>query len=144
MPITPEHVGRSYPPTEPYQVTRGKIAEFAAALGDANRAYAGTEAIAPPTFAAVLASTAWDAMFTDAELGLALPRVMHTEQQIAFTRPLRAGDEVTATLTLTGVRSRSGVDMITNEVLIATTAGEEICRATGSLYHTQPSNEEQQ
>ncbi len=70
---------------------------------------------------------------------------MHTEQQIAFTRPLRAGDEVTATLTLTGgPQPQRGVDMITNEVLIATTAGEEICRATGSLYHTQPSNEEQQ
>lgn len=144
MPITPDHVGRSYPPTEPYQVTRGKIAEFAAALGDAHDAYIGTDAIAPPTFAAVLASTAWGLMFDDAELGLALRRVMHTEQKVAFTRPLQAGDEVTATLTLTGIRQRGGVDMITNEVLIATVAGEEICRATGSLYHTQPSSEEQQ
>ncbi len=70
MPISEEHVGRSYPATAPYQVSRAKIAEFAAALGDAdNPAYAGNAAVAPPTFAVVLASAAWDAMFADPELG---------------------------------------------------------------------------
>jgi hypothetical protein len=39
MPISEAHAGRSYPPTPLYQVTALKIAEFAAALGDANTAY---------------------------------------------------------------------------------------------------------
>ena len=59
MPISPEHVGRSYPATKPYRVSRAKIAEFATALGDGNPAYFGADApIAPPTFAAVFGAQA--------------------------------------------------------------------------------------
>ena len=32
MPITPEHVGREYPPAPPYIVSHAKIAEFADAV----------------------------------------------------------------------------------------------------------------
>ena len=57
MPISPEHVGRSYPATKPYRVSRAKIAEFATALGDQNPAYFDEDSpIAPPTFAAVIAA----------------------------------------------------------------------------------------
>src|SRR4051812_17157302 len=99
MPITAEHVGRSYPPTEPYEVSSAKIAEFATALGDDSAAYRGDGAMAPPTFVAVIASTAWDAMFADPELDLALRRTVHADQRFAYERPLRAGDRVQAVLT---------------------------------------------
>ena len=65
MPLDPSFVGRTYPPTEPYQVGREKIREFAAAIGDANPAYPDPEAaralghpdvVAPPTFPIVLRS----------------------------------------------------------------------------------------
>ena len=39
MPIDPSFVGRTYPPTEPYEVGVEKIREFAAAIGDDNPAY---------------------------------------------------------------------------------------------------------
>lgn len=140
MPISPEHAGRSYPATKPYQVSRAKIAEFAAALGDANSAYRGPaddapEPIAPPTFAAVIANKAWDAMFADPELGLALHRTIHTEQGFTWARPLRAGDEVTATLTIDKVRTRGGSDMIMSSVLLQSVEGEQICTATGNFLH---------
>ena len=106
MPISEEHVGRSYPATAPYEVSRAKIAEFAAALGDGdNPAYAGADPIAPPTFAVVLSSAAWDAMFADPELELSLSRTVHVDQRFAWQRPLRAGDEVSATLTIEKVRA---------------------------------------
>ncbi len=59
MALDQSFVGRAYPPTEPYEVGREKIREFAEAVGDANPAYTDTEAaralghpdvIAPPTF----------------------------------------------------------------------------------------------
>ena len=137
MPISEEHVGRSYPATEPYQVSRAKIAEFAAALGDAeNPSYRGPEAVAPPTFAVVLASAAWGAMFDDPELGLSLSRTVHVDQRFAWTRPLRNGDEVTATLRIEKVRSRGAAAILTIAVDLATTAGEPLCVATSTLMHT--------
>jgi len=138
MPISEEHVGRTYPATEPYEVSRAKIAEFAAALGDSdNPAYAGGEAIAPPTFAVVLSSAAWDAMFADPELALSLSRTVHVDQRFAWQRPLRAGDEVTATLRIDKVRVRGAMAIITIAVDLATTDGEALCTATSTLMHTQ-------
>jgi len=138
MPISEEHVGRSYPATAPYQVNRAKIAEFAAALSDAaNPAYTGTDPIAPPTFAVVLAAAAWDAMFDDPDLELSLSRTVHADQRFAWQRPLRAGDEVTATLRIEKVRARGPMAIITIAVDLATAAGEELCTATSTLMHTQ-------
>lgn len=143
MPVTPEHVGRSYPPTRPYRVSAAKIAEFAAALGgvgggDLNPAYSGENPIAPPTFAAVIASHAWDALFDDDELGLALRRTIHGDQKFTWRRPLRDGDEVLATLTIDSVRSRGPLDWVGVRVDLDTTAGERVCTATSTLLHTRP------
>ena len=141
MPISDAHVGKTYPPTQPYEVTLGKIAEFAAALGDPHQAYAGAAPIAPPTFAAVLAAEAWGALFADPELDLQLKRTIHYDQAFGFVRPLRAGDEVTATLTIDKVRRRGDTAFITVSVLLATTAGETVCTATSTLLHTWPSED---
>lgn len=137
MPITQAHAGRSYPPTPPYEVTAAKVAEFAAALGDPSSAYAGERALAPPTFAAVLAAQAWEAMFTDPELGLALRRIVHADQRFTFSRPLRVGDRVTAALTLDTVRTRGAADIISSSVLIATEAGAQVCTASATFYHSR-------
>jgi len=137
MPISDDHVGRSYPATAPYLVSRAKIAEFAAALGDAeNPAYAGEVPVAPPTFAVVLSSAAWDAMFADADLELSLSRTVHVDQRFVWRRPLRAGDEVSATLTIEKVRARGATAIITIAVALATTTGEQLCTATSTLMHT--------
>jgi acyl dehydratase len=137
MPISEDHVGRSYPATAPYEVSRAKIAEFAAALGDAaNPAYSGAAPIAPPTFAVVLASAAWDAMFADPELELSLSRTVHVDQRFDWQRPLRAGDEVTATLSIAKVRARGPMAILTIAVELATTSGEVLCTATSTLMHT--------
>nr|WP_300146369.1 MaoC family dehydratase N-terminal domain-containing protein [Propionicimonas sp.] len=137
MPISEDHAGRTYPATAPYEVSRAKIAEFAAALGDAdNPAYAGDAPIAPPTFAVVLASAAWDAMFADPELELSLSRTVHADQRFDWRRPLRAGDEVTATLGIAKVRVRGAMAIITIAVELANASGEVLCTATSTLVHT--------
>ena len=136
--ISETHVGRSYPPSAPYLVSAAKVAEFAAALGDAdNPAYAGPDAVAPPTFAVLLSSAAWQAMFDDPELELSLSSTVHTDQRFSWRRPLRVGDEVTATLNIEKFRARGSSAFIT--IVVALDAGgERICDATSTLLHTWP------
>ena len=140
MAIAQEHVGRTYPPTEPYEVTAVKVAEFAAALGDANPRYAGAAAVAPPTFAAVLAASAWQAMFDDPELGLALRRVVHGDQRFDLHRVLRVGDLVTATLTIDKVRVRESADVIGASVAIRTLDDEPVATAVATFFHSREAN----
>lgn len=135
--IDESHAGRRYPPTEPYLVTAAKIAEFAAAIGDDDAAYAGAEPIAPPTFAAVVAGRAWEALWADEELGLELRRIVHGDQRISYRRPLRAGDNVTATLTIDRVRARGAVDMINSSVVLTAADGDEVCTASSTFLHTR-------
>ena len=136
MPISEAHVGRSYPATPPYEVTGPKIAEFATALGEAdNPAYQATDAIAPPTFAVVLAGAAWSSLFGDPELGLSLARTVHVDQRFDWTRPLRRGDEVTAQLRIEKVRVRGSAAFITIAVALATVTGEPVAVASSTLLH---------
>lgn len=136
MPISKDHVGRTFPNTTPYEVSRAKIEEFALALGEDNPAYFGPEAIAPPTFAAIIAAQAWDALFADKELGLALHRTIHADQTFEVTRPLRPGDQVSAKLRIDRVRTRGLLDLVT--VAVDLSVGEElVCIARSTLIHTR-------
>ncbi|MEU2897043.1 FAS1-like dehydratase domain-containing protein [Streptomyces sp. NPDC001273] len=121
MALDQSFVGRSYPPTEPYEVGREKIREFAEAVGDANPAYTDVEAakalghpdvIAPPTFVFAISFKAAGLVVADPQLGLDYSRVVHGDQKFAYSRPVRAGDRLTVTSTIETVRSMAG-----NEVL---------------------------
>ncbi|PIE97423.1 MAG: hypothetical protein CR979_03995, partial [Propionibacterium sp.] len=113
MPISAQHIGRSYLTKAPYQVCKTKIAEFAAALGDNNPVYFTASPIAPPTFAAVIAAQGWEQLFADPELDLALHRVVHVQQGFEYNRMLKAGDEVMTKLQIKDVKSRGNTDWIT-------------------------------
>ncbi|AJQ90234.1 MULTISPECIES: FAS1-like dehydratase domain-containing protein [Propionibacterium] len=144
MPIGPEHVGRTYPSTAPYRVSRAKILEFVKSLGDPNPAYLAdddTPFTAPPTFAAVIAASAWGAMFDDPDLGLSLQRTVHADQRFDIERLMREGDDVTATLTITKVHNRGLTDMVTIAVKLDTVDGEHLCTATSTLLNTREAAE---
>ncbi|MFV0429989.1 MAG: MaoC family dehydratase N-terminal domain-containing protein [Arachnia sp.] len=136
MPITADHIGRTYPATRPYRVSRAKIAEFAAALGDDNPAYTAEDPIAPPTFAAVIAAQSWGSLFGDAELGLALKRTVHADQSFEIVRPLREGDDVVARLSIEKVRNRGALDIVTVLVDLAV-EGQRVCTARSTFMHTR-------
>lgn len=136
MPISPDDVGRDFPPGAPYVVSHAKIAEFARALGDENPAYYGEHPIAPPTFAAIIAAQAWDALFDDPSLGLALNRTIHTDQQFDLRRPLVPGDEVVAQLGIERVRNRGPIDIV-SIVVDLQVDGETVCEARSTLMHTR-------
>jgi acyl dehydratase len=142
MPITADHAGRRYPPTAAYEVSAAKIAEFARALGDDSPAYAGDRPIAPPTFVAVISAAAWESMFDDPELGLALRRIVHGDQRFTYRRPLRAGDTVHAVTTIDRVRNRDTSDIISASVEVETLTGELICTAEATFFHAHEAEED--
>ncbi|MER5350374.1 MaoC family dehydratase N-terminal domain-containing protein [Kitasatospora sp. NPDC002551] len=142
MALDPSFIGRTYPPTEPYEVGREKIREFAVAVGDANPAYTDPEAakalghpdvIAPPTFPIVLSMRASAQVVTDPELGLDYSRVVHGDQKFAYTRPVRAGDRLTVVVTVDNIKSLAGNDVLTVRGEIADESGEHVVTSVMTL-----------
>ncbi|MFE9422064.1 MaoC family dehydratase N-terminal domain-containing protein [Kitasatospora sp. NPDC006697] len=142
MALDPSFIGRTYPPTEPYQVSREKIREFAVAVRDLNPAYLDPEAakalghpdvIAPPTFPVVLSMPAADQVIEDPELGLDFSRVVHGDQKFAYSRPLRAGDRVRVGLTIDNIKSLAGNDVLTVTAELVEESGEHLVNATMTL-----------
>jgi acyl dehydratase len=142
VPLDQSFVGRTYPPTPPYEVGREKIREFAEAIGDANPVYRDPDAarasghpdvIAPPTFGIVLSMTAGRQVIADPELGLDYTRVVHGEQRFTITRPIRAGDRLTVIVTVENIRSAAGNDMITTRGDVTTVDGEPVFTAYSTL-----------
>jgi acyl dehydratase len=137
VPLSEAHAGRSYPPTPVYEITAAKIAEFVAALGDDNPAYEGDSPLAPPTLVAMVAFAAWDQMFADPDLELELRRIIHTDQRFIYARPLRAGDRVTATLTIEKVRIRGTTELVSCSIAVHDMAGDVTCTAASTLFHSR-------
>jgi acyl dehydratase len=135
MALDPSFVGRTYPPTEPYTVSREKIREFAAAIGATEAAHRDPAAaaalgyadlVAPPTFPVVVSMAANQALIDDPALGLDFSRVVHGDQRFAYTRPVQAGDSLVAASTVEEILSRGGHDFLTTRTEIATEVGEPV------------------
>ncbi|MET8697592.1 MaoC family dehydratase N-terminal domain-containing protein [Kitasatospora sp. NPDC058032] len=142
MALDPSFIGRTYPPTEPYEVGREKIREFAVAVGDANPAYTDPEAakalghpdvIAPPTFPILLSMRASAQVVQDPELGLDYSRVVHGDQKFVYTRPVRAGDRLTVAVTVDNIKSLAGNDVLTVRGEIADESGEHVVTSVMTL-----------
>ena len=142
MAIDGSFVGRVYPPTPPYRVSREKIREFALSIGDPDPAYLDPAAaqalgypdvIAPPTFAIVVTMPAGHQVTFDPELGLDYSRVVHGEQLFSHRRPLVAGDEVSVVVHVDSIRAAGGNDILGIRAEVATTGGEAVLTAVTTL-----------
>ncbi|GAA0392660.1 MaoC family dehydratase N-terminal domain-containing protein [Microbispora corallina] len=134
MPLNPAFKGRVYPPTEPYEVGREKIREFAEAIGEPDPAAdPDGPVVAPPTFAIVLTMRAERQAVFDPELGLDLSRLLHREQRFDYTRPIVAGDRLTVTVRVEDVGGAGPADVLTLSSAVTTTGGEHVCTATATL-----------
>ncbi len=138
MALNQEYAGRVFGPTEPYEVSRVKIIDFADAIGEPSQfcrdrgaaQQAGyPDVIAPPTFAMVIAMRSTAQVEVDPGLGLDYSMVVHGEQSFSYSRPLHAGDMVTATTTVESVRTLGGTSMLVMSTDISTTSGEHVCTA---------------
>ena len=126
MPVDSSLVGREFPAPAPLTVTAERVSAFAAAVG-----HPGEDV--PPTFPIVLAFDAMQA-FLDAEQ-IDLHRIVHGEQRFAYARPLAVGDELSATLTVTGLRQIGGADIIATASEITDVSGAVVCTGKATLVH---------
>ncbi|PTT18202.1 hypothetical protein DBR36_09690 [Microbacterium sp. HMWF026] len=142
MPVNPELVGRAFAPTAPYLVGREKVREFARAVfadapqhtdPEAARALGYTDVVAPPTFAMVVQDLTLQQLLGDPDSGIELSRLVHAEQRFRYSRPIVAGDELVATLSVTGIRSMGGNAMITSEAEIVDADGAHVVTTTSVL-----------
>ena len=124
--------GRTFPAPAPYAVSDERLAEFAAATGSR---YDGPGSPAPTTFPIVVAFRAMNALLDDPTVGIALHRVVHGEQRFSSTRPVVAGDVLTAALSVTSVRTIGGADVITTSSDIRDAAGQHVVTARAVLVH---------
>ncbi len=142
MAINADFLGKTFPPSAPYEVSRVKLAEFADAIGDQNPVYrdraAAEEAgfpdvIAPPTFPFVITMASSSRALAEPGLNLNYAMVVHGEQRFEYTRPLHAGDVVTAQVTISDIRDVGRNSMMTTTTRISTVDGEHVCTAYSTL-----------
>ena len=142
MPVNPELVGRDFAPTTPYLVGREKVREFARAVfaddpqhidPAAARALGYADVVAPPTFAIVVTDATLQQLLAEPDSGIVLQNVLHAEQKFRYSRPIIAGDELTAKLAVTGIRAMGAAAMVTSESEITDAAGDHVVTATSIL-----------
>jgi acyl dehydratase len=120
--MNPAMIGHRYPDTEPYEVSRVKIREFAEAIGDpsplyrdaaAARAAGHRDVPAPPTLAVIIAQPATRQASADPAVGVNYSRIVHGEQRFVHHQPLCAGDSVTASVEIVDIRQAGGNWLLT-------------------------------
>ena len=142
MAINPDYEGRTFESSEPYEVSRVKIAEFADAIGEpsplcrdraAAQAAGYPDVIAPPTFAIVVTSADTARLVSDPGLGVNYAMVVHGEQSFSHTRPLRAGDVVVAQSTIESIKQVRNMTTLSTVTEVRTVDGEHVCTARSTL-----------
>ena len=138
MAINPEYAGRTFEPSEPYEVSRVKIAEFATAIGDSSplcrdpaaaQAAGHPDVIAPPTFAVVISSVGLAKLMADPGLGVNYAMIVHGEQSFTHHRPLHAGDVVVSQSTVESIKQIRSMTTLATVTEIRTVDGERVCTA---------------
>ena len=142
MAVNPELQGRVFPPTAPYLVGREKIREFSRAVlatnpinfdVEAARAAGHADLVAPATFPVVVQEATLAQLLAEPDAGIDFSRVVHGEQRFTYTRAIVAGDELTATLTVSSVRSLGGHNMVTADSDIVDAEGKHVVTAISTL-----------
>lgn len=140
--VNADLVGREFAPTAPYQVGREKVREFARAVlatnphcfdVEAARAAGHADLVAPPTFPIVLQQLTLEQLLAEPDADLDFSRVVHGDQRFSYSRPVIAGDVLTAQLAVTSIKTLGGNAMVTSESVITDAAGEHVVTAISTL-----------
>lgn len=142
MSVNPDLQGRVFPSVAPYLVGREKVREFSRAVfathpinhdPEAARAAGHADVVAPPTFAVVVQEATLAQLLAEPDAGIDFSRVVHGDQRFTYTRPIVAGDELTATLSVTSIKTLGGHSMVTAVSTIVDAAGDHVVTATSTL-----------
>ena len=142
MLVNPELQGRTFAPVAPYLVGREKVREFSRAVfatsplntdPDAAIAAGYPDVVAPPTFPVVVQEATLAQLLAEPDAGIDFSRVVHGDQRFTYSRPVVAGDELTATLAVTSIKTLGGNAMVTAESTMVDAAGEHVVTAISTL-----------
>jgi acyl dehydratase len=126
----------------PYLVGREKIREFSRAVFATNpinldpkaaQAAGYADVVAPPTFAVVIQEGTLAQLLAAPNSGIELTRVVHGSQQFTYTRPIVAGDELTAQLRVESIKTLAGNALVTAVSDITDASGAHVVTATSML-----------
>jgi acyl dehydratase len=140
--VNPDLQGRVFPPTTSYLVGREKVREFSRAVFSTNAinfetdvaAAAGySDIVAPPTFAVVVQEATLQQLLAEPDAGIDFSRVVHGDQRFTYTRPIVAGDELTATLAVTSIKTLGGNALVTAESTVVDAGGAHVVTAISTL-----------
>ncbi|MCE5275047.1 MAG: MaoC family dehydratase N-terminal domain-containing protein [Syntrophaceae bacterium] len=139
-------VGKEYAPIR-WEVERGKIAEFAKAIGDPNPIYLDRQAAiregykdtpAPPTFLTVpmMWSSSMPGVITD--LAINFMMVLHGEEEYEYYRQIYPGDILTGIPRVASIEEKTSkagrkMDMVTIEILYTDQMNEKVAKARSLL-----------
>jgi acyl dehydratase len=140
--VNPEIQGRVFPATAPYLVGREKVREFARAVFSTNplnhdvaaaQAAGYADVVAPTTFPVVVQEATLAQLLADPDANIDFSRVVHGEQRFTYSRPIVAGDELTAQLTVSSVKTLGGNSMVTADSIIIDATGAHVVTAISTL-----------
>ncbi|OGL08950.1 MAG: hypothetical protein A3J45_02025 [Candidatus Rokubacteria bacterium RIFCSPHIGHO2_02_FULL_69_13] len=131
-------VGKEYPPW-PVTVERGRIKDFARALGDPNPFYLDDQVgaasewgdvIAPPTFPVSFRDERADSAALLRDLGVDISRVLHGEQEFEIHRQLRPGETYLCRTKVLDIYEKAGksgpMAFVVRETAITDKTGEVV------------------
>jgi len=131
-------IGKTYEPAS-YAVGRGKIREYAAAVGETNPLYFDVEAaraagysdvVAPPMFAVVYAARSVGPGILDPEVGIDFARMLHAGQEFVWGPVVVAGDEITTTASVKDISERNEMGFFVFETVSKNQRDETVCTGT--------------
>jgi acyl dehydratase len=91
------------------------------------------DVVAPPTFAVVVQEATLAQLLAEPDAGIDFARVVHGDQRFSYSRPIIAGDELTATLSVTSIKSLGGHAMVTAESAVVDASGSHVVTAISTL-----------
>jgi acyl dehydratase len=131
--------GKEYAPFT-VTVERGKIKEFARAIGDLSpfyvddavgRASEWGDIIAPPTFAITFRDEHTDTNVILRDLGVDIGRILHGEQEFEHHRPIRPGETYLCRTRVTDIYEKSGrsgpMAFVVREMAVTDGENEIVC-----------------
>jgi hypothetical protein len=118
-----DKVGIQFTPST-FEIEKGKVKEFAMAIGDSNPYYQTGEVL-PPTFATVIEM--WggtDYLELAEKLELEISKVLHGEQEYEYFGKIKVGDRVAGLTRVSSVISKASMDLIKLETHYKNERGE--------------------
>jgi acyl dehydratase len=131
MGLNRSFLGKQYAPQD-YGVTAQAVMNYARAYNDDNPWFVDTNRaggiIAPPMFGVVTGWLSIMIVMTDSELGVDVLRLLHSEQDMFFLRPMVPGDIITSAATIAAIEDEPAGESLTVEVQCTNQRAESVQR----------------